>query len=54
MSLSRTDVEELKWQEEEGGWRTRPVDSQNATSNSSLLQTQSINRYVKLSCKAIE
>lgn len=28
MSLSSTDVEELKWEEEEGGWKTRVVDSQ--------------------------
>lgn len=37
MNLSSLDMEELKWEEKEDGWRARVVNSQtNATSNSSM------------------
>lgn len=48
--LSSTDVEKLKCGEVEGGWKPRVVNTQ---TNCSVLQTRSINRYVKFSCKAI-
>ena len=46
MSLSSTDVEELKWVEEEGGWRTRVVDSQTECYFKQLRAADPINKKI--------
>lgn len=51
LSLSITEVEESKWEGEEGGGRTRVVDCQTECYFKQLCAAQSINRYVKLSCE---